>query len=186
MTARSTDGHPGDVQAVRDECHRAIDAMVGVSDEVKAEMKSMINRNSFPTVEVDGFTVVAGVGREDIMAVVTAIPVPSPAPKKVGLTIKCPSVPVMQSPVSGDDKPLVLQVAAADELEAKWNWACVVADMVGAAPMAPPLLDAPAGASSSSSPDVDYSCPYGCTDWCNHHTGTEMCLCAGCCAVCDS
>jgi hypothetical protein len=109
--------------AVRDECHRtinldAIDAMVGVSDEVKAAMKTTLYRSSFPTV---GTAAAAGAGagrgkwsarREDTMAAITSVPVPPPAPKKptrpAGLTIKCTHVPVMQSldvPISPPPPP---------------------------------------------------------------------------------
>jgi hypothetical protein len=118
---------------VRDESHRtinldAIDAMVGVSDEVKAAMKAAVNGGAFPKV---GTAAAAGAGagrgkwsarREDTMAAITSVPVPPPAPKKptrpAGLTIKCTHVPVMQSldsPLSGADEPLVRQVADGGE-----------------------------------------------------------------------
>ena len=119
--------------ALSDESHRtinldAIDAMVGVSDEIKAAMKAAVNGGAFPKV---GTAAAAGAAagrgkwsarREDTMAAITAVPVPPPAPKKparpAGLTIKCTHVPVMQtldSPVSGADEPLTRQVADGGE-----------------------------------------------------------------------
>jgi hypothetical protein len=106
----------------------SIDAMVGVSDELKVAMKSALDRSVFPTVGTAADAGIAARGkwsarREDTMAVITAVPVTPPAaPKKparpVGLTIKCTHVPVMQSldsPLSGADEPLVRQVADGGE-----------------------------------------------------------------------
>jgi len=107
-----------------------IDAMVGVSDEIKAAMKATLNRSSFPTV---GTAAAAGAGagrgrwsarREDTMAALTAVPVPPPAPKKparpVGLTIKCPSVPVMQSLDSPISPPPPIAPTAAQPARQEW------------------------------------------------------------------
>ena len=85
----------------------AIDAMEGVSAEIKDIMKKALNGEQFPSI--GGAAAGAGSGRgkwssrrEDTMAAITATPVPPPAPMKaarpVGLTIKRSTrVPVMKS-----------------------------------------------------------------------------------------